>query len=159
MKNVVFFISFVVLAGCTHNVRVVVNLYPSDPDIIDLPICYLDNCSSISADQCADNALQSSLNIKSVAWRLLSNKPNAILSSGARSFYIQTRGKVNISEIESQWSEVGCAPHAEDNNGHRYRECTRFMPGWVRMINSENGHMTHLLSDPSYRDICLRLSN
>lgn len=137
--------------------RVVVNLYPSDPHVVDLPICYLENCNDDTEENCALKAYETFLASKSSVWTLLNETPKAVLIAGKRQYYVQAKPRSTLDELQSRWGELGCTPSNSDTvSESRLLTCTSNMADWVKQSNSEGQNIQSLSLNGDFRSACLR---
>jgi len=161
MKCKGFFMLFlivIVTTSCTT--RVVVNMYPLDPKVLNLPICYLEKCDGLSEEECAVKAYEAFISAESSAWTLISDIPQNVLVAGQRSYYVQAKPLTNMDNIADRWAELSCTPSSSPTvTPARHLTCATGMGAWVKTSNSKNGSILQLSTDSAYRSACLRISD
>ncbi|BHH83649.1 hypothetical protein [Desulforhopalus sp. 52FAK] len=166
MSIITLFLVFI-CSGCDLTRPHVINLYlPGNDDsnrtnekIVELPVCYLENCEDNGNGNCSELAFQSVSESTASAWQLFASKPNMIFAVGQQDFYVQVERASDMQEVASKWSEIGCVPNkGVARTNARYRECVRHMPEWVSVANSEENTILDLNRYSDYRRICLRMT-
>jgi hypothetical protein len=140
------------------NLTLPTNFEDPDLNVVDLPVCYLQNCVGMTNDECAARAHASLINTASPVWSFLQRKPEMIVAVGEQHFYVQSIRKVTLDNLARKWSELGCTGKPEEGGDARFRQCVRYMPDWVRYANSDNKTILDLGAVLRFRETCMRIS-
>lgn len=119
---------------------------------VNLPVCYLDNCTS---ENCVAEASAALATRTSEAWRAIGTSPASLRGFAENGYFVRTVASAPASQVASNWASVGCVTNGGASQA-RVRQCVRHMPSWVETSISEP--IENLSQNQRFWSTCLRSS-